>query len=208
MSNVAIMFRPLTQWPAGRSSARRRSQFKCSYDRAMRKLREEMSRISVYRVVLMVDLNESDIRMDGLPRGDRQPRSSRVAVAYTRDKRDFIIRADQYGEWTHNLYAIGMTLEALRAVDRWGVTSGGEQYLGFAALPAGEFGSVDDAAALLVTVGGGNTDDVIASSDNLTKAYRRAAMVAHPDRPNGNAQQFERVTRAMQFIAQAKGWRL
>jgi hypothetical protein len=38
---------------------------------------------------------------------------------------------------THNLRAIGLGLTALRAVDRYGITSSGEQYAGWAQLTAG-----------------------------------------------------------------------
>ena len=37
--------------------------------------------------------------------------------------------------WEHNVRAIGLGLEALRAVDRHGITRRGEQYAGFKALP-------------------------------------------------------------------------
>jgi hypothetical protein len=36
-----------------------------------------------------------------------------------------------------NSRSIGLELEALRAIDRYGITKQGEQYVGFKALPSG-----------------------------------------------------------------------
>jgi hypothetical protein len=40
-------------------------------------------------------------------------------------------------DWQHNVRAIALGLEALRKVDRYGITRRGEQYAGWKALPAG-----------------------------------------------------------------------
>jgi hypothetical protein len=43
---------------------------------------------------------------------------------------------DEYDDWQDNVRAIALSLEALRAVERWGVSKG-RQYAGFALLAAG-----------------------------------------------------------------------
>ncbi len=45
---------------------------------------------------------------------------------------------DRFKHWDDNLRAISLTLERMRAVDRYGVTLNKQQYAGFKALPAQE----------------------------------------------------------------------
>lgn len=71
---------------------------------------------------------------------------------------------DAFATLQANLRAISNGLEALRAVDRYGITTGGEQYAGFAQLAAGD--DPADRGARLVEEAGG-----------LTKAL----MKYHPD---------------------------
>src|SRR3989304_1838427 len=52
--------------------------------------------------------------------------------------RRLTFHTDAYPNVHANLHAIALGLEALRAVYRYGITSSGEQYAGWAALPAGE----------------------------------------------------------------------
>src|SRR5690606_24676973 len=56
---------------------------------------------------------------------------------------------DTFTSWQDNLRAVALALEALRKLDRYGVTKRGEQYRGFLAIeataaPAG-FATADDA---------------------------------------------------------------
>lgn len=81
-----------------------------------------------------------------------------------------------------NLHAIALTLENLRAVDRYGVTLRHQQYLGFAALPAPQTsGTVDQAAELFAQIAGVPAGDVIKSLEAYRGAYRLAAAKLHPD---------------------------
>ena len=58
---------------------------------------------------------------------------------------------DKYSNWQANLRAIALSLEALRAEDRYGVTRRAEQYKGWAKLlpPNAEFASDIEAAGFL-----------------------------------------------------------
>lgn len=62
-----------------------------------------------------------------------------VAVNAALDPENRLIYAtDACEDWRHNVRSIALGLEALRAVDRFGISRRGEQYAGFrAALPAG-----------------------------------------------------------------------
>lgn len=68
-------------------------------------------------------------------------------MRYATDAYDSKYSGDPPG-WQANVRAVGLTLEALRGLDRWGVARRGQQYTGWKALPAaGEdaFGSADAA---------------------------------------------------------------
>lgn len=61
-----------------------------------------------------------------------------AAVNAADDQRRLVYATDTCVLWQHNVRSIALGLEALRAVDRYGITKRGEQYAGFTgALPAG-----------------------------------------------------------------------
>jgi hypothetical protein len=59
-----------------------------------------------------------------------------IAVQAAMKVERLVFATDAYEDWQHNVRAIALTLEALRAVDRYG-TTGGRQYAGFRQLTAG-----------------------------------------------------------------------
>jgi hypothetical protein len=77
------------------------------------------------------------IRKDGLPAvPDREPMDPGVAVYFRREARAYVVACDQFERVRSNLRAIGMTLQALRSIERHGTTSMLEQaFSGFAQLP-------------------------------------------------------------------------
>jgi hypothetical protein len=110
-----------------------------------------------------------------------------------------------YGDppaWQANVRAIALSLQALRAVDRYGVTSRGEQYVGFTpiAATAAEL-TVDQAAELLAEMTGQRwtARQILTSPDALSQAYRAAAALHHPDR-GGDPAEFDRITKARDLI--------
>jgi hypothetical protein len=92
---------------------------------------------------------------------------------------------DTFTTYEANLRAIALALEALRLVDRYGVTKRGEQYKGWLALEEHTV-SQEEAEQFLLTYG---------SRDNLRGAYRAAAMVLHPDK-GGSADEWARLQNA------------
>jgi hypothetical protein len=92
--------------------------------------------------------------------------------------------AATYERMQDNLHAIALTLECLRAVDRYGVTLAHEQYRGFLALPApADTGlTVDQAALVISSLAAVPKDDVLESASAYKAAYRQTAAKLHPDR--------------------------
>jgi hypothetical protein len=80
--------------------------------------------------------------------------------------------------WQDNVRAIALGLEALRQVERYGITKRGQQYAGWLALPATSLSHTEALSFLGSVTGHRNPDD---SPENLSALYREAAKLLHPD---------------------------
>jgi hypothetical protein len=89
-------------------------------------------------ITMGVGLDEYDIRQDGQPRANARARIH-PGVEISFDSRDHgrqTFATDEYDDWQDNVRAIALSLEALRAVERWGVSKG-RQYTGLRPPAAG-----------------------------------------------------------------------
>lgn len=201
-------FRPLTEWPGKRtpSYSRRQAPFKAGYQKTLDGLEREIGHLNGKSVVIQIALESRDIRNDGWPRSSARPKEPGVVVSFVTSKGPLSFPCDTYNAWEDNLRAITLSLEALRAVDRYGVTKHSEQYKGFAQIEApGESSSmtVEQAAAFLSHWSGQAVNwkpwpylPVVES------AYRTAARKLHPD-AGGNAAQFIELQRAKDILQSA-----
>jgi hypothetical protein len=103
---------------------------------------------------------------------------------------------DTFTTWQDNVRAIALALEALRKVDRYGVTKRGEQYRGFLAIeataaPAG-FADAHQAAEFLFDV---SRSLAAPGKEGMAAVLRKAQRMSHPDL-GGDAATFQRVTLA------------
>lgn len=133
-----ITFRPLDVWPHKPTSPRQYPRFKTSYPRTLALLEREVRELGGRDVTMGVGLSESDIRLDGQPRANARS-YSHPGVEISFDSRDhgrLAYATDQFTDWQSNVRAIALSLESLRAVERYGVSKG-RQYTGFALLTAG-----------------------------------------------------------------------
>lgn len=170
--------------------------------------------------MIEIDVQESDLRLDGTLRANARPSSSAVVLAFESTHGPLLYRCDRFytnyhdqgPEWQHNLRAIALTLEALRAVDRYGATETGQQYAGFKALPAGRamppshmtrtqaielverVAIGDDGANLERTLQRLNADEAL-----LRDALRQAKAMTHPDR-RGDRVMWDQVEQAAQVL--------
>lgn len=95
-------------------------------------------------------------------------------------------------------------LEALRTVDRYGVTKRAEQYKGWKALTfRGDdyFANEQEAAVFLAgqDAQSGSAAQLLANFDAAKSAYKRRSAASHPD-AGGSAEVFKRVTAAWEMI--------
>jgi hypothetical protein len=148
---------------------------------------------------------KSDVTHRAAPRGF--PRAGRVAahpgIVLSFDSKHGALSypCDTFDRWEDNLRAIALALEALRKVDRYGVTAHGEQYRGFMAIEAtaapAEFASADAAFAFLEAL-----VDGWARRDEPARLLRGAMRLTHPDH-GGRAADFQRVSLAEAKLREA-----
>lgn len=182
--NNFYQVRVLEQWPGElhRFDMRQRAPFRTEWPRTEQLLEREIVRhLRGKDVVFELALDAYDIRLDGGLRTNARPtRHPGIVISFGSRHGPQRYFTDKYTDWRGNARAIALGLEALRAVDRYGITRRGEQYTGFGKLPAPAADmSVDEALELLRTHGG----------------FRAAAMKTHPD-VGGDAVLFRRVTAA------------
>jgi hypothetical protein len=149
------------------------------------RINETFSRMRVDDMVISTNLA---LRLDGQPRSDqREPQDCGVAV-YWMDKGERRCMAiDRYDTVADNLAAIAGTLEALRAVERYGGAKILDRaFTGFQALPPGRSNWRDVL---------GFDEDERPTKDQIEYRYRLLRSASHPDK-GGTVNDFRAVENA------------
>lgn len=128
-------FRPIVQWPGKLSVGRRSAPFRSTYNQTLTLLERELRELNGRNVVFQIALPAHQFRKDGLPYADAKPSHPGIILTFNGKHGPIQMPCDAFGEWTDNLRAIALALEALRKVDRYGVTKLGQQYTGWKQLP-------------------------------------------------------------------------
>lgn len=180
-------------WPEGwsrtRAWHRSQSKFKNSFARARDELLDEIERLRgrYHRSGDPILSTNVALRQDGLPYANqREPEDSGVAVYFKYKDKDMCFACDKYKKVWENMVAITKTIEAIRGIERWGASDMMERaFRGFVALPAST----------------GHWSEILgvprnASTEQVMQAYRQLAQQHHPDKANGNADQFIKINQA------------
>jgi hypothetical protein len=177
MSDVIPRY-PLT-WPTGwkrtPTHMRRSSPFKTSLDKAQRNVMQELDRLGAREIIVSSNLK---LRNDGYPYAS-QPRceDEGIAIYFTRKGKTMVFACDQYARREANMHAIGLSIAALRGLERWGASDMMERaFTGFTALPA-PFNWRDVLGFL---------PGELPTRAMVEAAYKRLAMDVHPDRDDGD----------------------
>jgi hypothetical protein len=185
-------FKSIVEWignptPYGR---RQRSRFDSTYSQTLQLLERELRHLGAKQVVIQTYHRPYDIRRDGMPRADaRQPEQPGVILSFNSKHGPLSYPCDTFTKWEHNLRAIALALEALRTVDRYGVTKTGEQYRGWTALPAADSKTLEqEAAEFISTISELPSASILGSGEVFRKAYRRCVVELHPDSGGDNEQ--------------------
>jgi hypothetical protein len=179
---IDARFRPLAAPPY---KNRKRSTFKASWNDTLDKLEKELTNLGARDVNIQAGFQIHEIRNDGWPRGGRRPSHPAVVLSFLdRKGTPLSFPCDTYDDHEDNIRAIALSLEALRAVNRYGVTKGHEQYQGFAQLPAADPSQQRTEAIAYFSRITGWTEQQIRG--DLQGAYRLAAKATHPDSGGSN----------------------
>lgn len=181
-------------WPIGYPRTelpRRNPNFKqTSIDKTVQFLKRELHLMKATDAVLSTNIPLRST--DGLPYANfsRMNIPDRgVAVYFKYQEENVVLACDEWDRWEDNIYAIGKTVEALRGIDRWGVSEMLKRlFTGFKALPHFHV------QAWYWDELGLDTRDKPTEQD-VKAAFRKLAHIHHPDK-GGNRQKFERVTDA------------
>lgn len=212
---LAVQYRPMTDTSWKRPAHQRRaSQFTSEWNTTMKLLEKEIDALDGDDVTFELEVLPAAIRADGTGlRAHQAPASDAVVVTFETKKHGTQVhRVDTFTSptwrrtagWRHNIHAVAKTLEALRAVDRYGA-SGGQQYTGFAALPPGR-------AMPAPSMSHAEADEVLWSVSGLGRdhawpadgRWRKARARAHPDRHGGDRTLWDQVEAAATVLGLSK----
>jgi hypothetical protein len=193
-------------WPAGwkRSSIRVGSPFSTrragagstypsksllTMSDGLERLTGELGRLGATSVVISTNV---PVRNDGLPYASASlPKDPGVAVYFKLSKKDRCLACDRYHRLPDNMAAIAGHIEALRAIERYGVGTLDQAFAGYTALPPAA-----DAWWLVFNL------PQSATLDQVDARFRELARAAHPD-AGGNHNDMARLTAAREAARKA-----
>ena len=181
------------QWPIGRARTAQRDkkygQFKVDPLKIKRDLLKELSMMNVTSYVIN---SNSRLKADGMPYANQQIEDTGVVLYFTRKGQEIAIACDKYYQVNDNLRAIGLSLGAIRGMERWGTEEMVDSaFTGFTALPES------------IIMGERTTrlwHEVLqvlpdADIEIVQAAYKRMLMKSHPD-TGGSDFKFQEVQNA------------
>ncbi len=179
------------QWPDGykRTKSRFSSKFKTTMDTAQNFLRAEIKRLGSSGLIVSTNL---PVRQDGLLYADwmrRKIDDPGVAIYFKYQGKQVSMCCDQYHTIWENIYALGKGIEAIRGLERWGVSEFLERaFYGFSALPP-----VAEENDIWLILGLNVKPDAV---EAVKEAYRAKSKIYHPDVPGGSQELFVKLNNA------------
>ena len=205
LRDLGVTFRPFDGAPPPQGG--RFTPFSASWSSTVELLADELRHLDAERVVIELGLTEGDLRVDGLPRANARMTSDAVRISFDSKWGPLRYETGEYTGsyyrgvgWQANVRAIALAMEALRKVDRYGVSKRGEQYRGWKQLPTGTdpadaIATVEQARAVLYAAAG-----LDPTTDLSWKEIARDAVKAtHPD-TGGDTTEFRKVMRAKELV--------
>ena len=204
--NIKLQQLDLKEFPSPRAyDDRKYSQFKAGWENTLSLLGYELTALGASGVVLRGGFKTRPARLDGWPQANTAASHPAVILSFRdAENRALSFPCDRYRTYEDNVRAIALSLEALRAVDRFGVTKRSEQYTGFKAIEAPKTWTIEDAAQFLAVKTGIMQVEIIAGDGIYRAAYRRAAMSLHPD-SGGNPHEWKLLQDAKELLDQHHG---
>ena len=202
---INAQFVPIEAWPGKQRTSWKSARFRMTYPQRLDTLEYELNKLGAKDILIQCYLTREDLRNDGWPKSLAKPRNPGIIISFTARGGDQLsFPCDTYDDWYDNLYAIALSLEALRAVDRYGVTRSAEQYQGWRRLgpsPQSEVKTKQWAFEHLARVAGTTVPALEGDRTAIDLAFRIAVKKTHPD-TGGNVEAFRLVNEAMRVIRQ------
>lgn len=226
--DARLVWKPITRWPREQTRNRdyspfRRTTMTSGYRRdevgwttTKPELLRELRLLGVGEAVIQLALTDRDIRIDGQVRANARFSHPGVIVTFTAPGKGVLTFAcDKWDSWQANIRGITKGLEALRLLDRYGITTTGEQYTGWKELPSGvplaerpeaEPMTLQEAARCVVGWISGphdleqNARTAIEDADFRRYAFRQAVRHVHPDAGGDDSDGFIRLQAAMKIL--------
>lgn len=208
---IEVTFRPLGDdfGQPTPEAKRKRNPFATRWSDTLALLERELKELRAARIVVQVDLIESQIRRDGWPRADARPSSDAVILHFDSRHGHLRYATDRFRGgtahlgrtrvpmpgWQVNLRAIALGLEALRKVQRYGIAESGQQYTGWKALTAGTSDEAPEDTLLAWAFPRGGVSWASLHPDQRRETVRAAKRRAHPD-AGGSDEAFVAVSQA------------
>lgn len=209
--DMTLIARPIDAWPGALTPEHKRAEtpFTADWDSTVTLLEREVFYIAGdSEIVLQLAVSEREIRNDGWINSRAIPTHPGVIISFTdmttgqplRFSTDHFTNRG-YGKylsgWKSNVRAIAKGLEHLRALERYGLGSGHEQYVGWQQIGSGEpmalgAGMTADAAARILLdgaqadTGADNVRKVISDRAFRREVYVEAQKRTHPDQRDGS----------------------
>lgn len=172
------------------------SPFASTLSTTLQLLARELDMLYAERIVLQLGYRDRDLRLDGMARANAVLQHGAVALSFEskwgplRYETNEFVRRHGGEAWHQNLRAVALAMEALRKVDRYGVSKRGEQYTGWRQIPQTtdpiQRMTADQARVYLEERWGGDV--------------KKALYETHPDR-GGDETEFRKVQRARELTA-------
>lgn len=173
-------------------------------------LERELGCLGADEFVIEAGFTESDLHADGMPRARaRVPSFPGVRITFESDHGPLAYQTDICDSWQDNVASIALGLEALRAVNRYGLTSDAQQYTGFktvGSVPPVPMSGRQHFADALSALRWLRDPDVCgirtAEGAALRSVLRLVARQAHPDH-GGTREQWENYQEAHLLLSEA-----
>ena len=210
--------RPLSDQTWMKPGRRKASAFSATWSATLQLLEREIKMLDGTMVVIEVDVREDQLRLDGMIKANATAASPAARVAFDSKHGPMLFQCDRYKTgpyqnkmlpWQHNVRAIALTMEALRAAERHEAIDSGQQYTGFRALNAGRSApsshlTYDEALDLIREAAG--IQHRMVEGPAVKDAIRLAQKRTHPDQNGGDRTRWDLVEQATQVVNWRHGW--
>lgn len=187
-------------WPARlkRTEKRKSAAFSMRGSAALAHLEKQVALFGGRNLMISTNLRVGRYTRE-IVISDPNPSDPGVAIFFDRGGKEMCIACDRWAHVIDNIRAIGLSLEAIRGIERWGTEEMVDAALaGYAALPSGEVAmavaTVQDPADPWWIVMGMRKDS---TREEVHREYRSWVRIHHPD-AGGDPERFREVTEAYQ----------